>query len=326
IPAMGGEELDTHRELLDRGSQATLVAWNRGVFEDVKLSLDTGFKAVHIGLPASDLHLGKSLGRSREWLLSTATDLIKYAKDRGAYVSISAEDVGRAELAFVQEYAVAVAEAGADRLRLSDTVGILPPEQYGARVRAIGEVAEIDLQCHAHDDFGLGAANTLAGLAAGARFFHVAVNGIGERAGMADLAHVVMAMRRIYDYDLGIDTRALRPLANLVAEASGRPVPVNHPVTGDGIFAHESGIHVKGMLKDSRTFEPFSPDEVAGNRRYVIGKHSGRALLQHLLAEAGVEATTEELADTLVKVRAAAIRAGGEISVDELRALHAGTA
>jgi homocitrate synthase NifV len=324
IPAMGGEELDTHRELLARGSDAVLMAWNRGVLEDVKLSLDVGFTAVHIGLPASDLHLDKSVHRDRGWLLDTARTLVAYAKDRGAFVSISAEDVGRADIRFVQEYAAVVAEAGADRLRLSDTVGVLRPDTYAARVRAVREAADIDLQTHAHNDFGLGVANTLAGLEAGARYFHVTVNGIGERAGMADMAQVVVTLHRLYGYDLGIDPAQLRSLSRLVATASRRPVPPNQPVVGDGIFAHESGIHVKGMLSDAGTFEPFGPELVQGERRYVIGKHSGRALLQQVLGQAGIEATADELARTLVQVRAAAIRAGGEISAEELVKLHVG--
>lgn len=127
IPAMGGTELDTLETLLARGSDATLVAWNRGVKGDVTFSLDLGFKAVHIGLPTSNIHLENSLGRDRRWLLQQAAVLIKYAKDRGAFVSISAEDIGRTELPFLEEYAVAVHDAGADRLRLSDTIGMLSP-------------------------------------------------------------------------------------------------------------------------------------------------------------------------------------------------------
>jgi homocitrate synthase NifV len=323
IPAMGGEERDSLAAMLARGSSATLVAWNRGVRADIELSLDMGFRAIHMGLPTSDIHLKNSVGRNRTWLVEQAKELIKYAKDRGAFVSISAEDIGRTEIAFLQEYACAVAEAGADRLRLSDTIGILTPERYAERVAAVAKVARVDTQCHAHNDFGLGVANTLAGLQAGARYFHVTVNAIGERAGMPDFAQTVMALRVLHGVDLGIETTALRRLCYLVAEACHQPIAAWQPVVGDNVFAHESGIHTNGMLRDTSTFEPFPPEAVAGRRRYVLGKHSGRATLRHVLAQHGIDADEAALQTCLDGVRALAIRQGAEVSADQLLALYA---
>src|SRR5262249_15801954 len=137
IPKMGGEELDYIRSSLDYADRANLIAWNRGVREDIDFSLRLGFRAVHIRLPPSHLHLRSSLAKSREWVSRQATDLVKFAKDRGAFVSISAEDVGRTDTGFLQEYAGLVAEAGADRPRLSDTIGILTPQAYADRVRLV---------------------------------------------------------------------------------------------------------------------------------------------------------------------------------------------
>jgi homocitrate synthase NifV len=323
IPVMGGEELDTLRTLLDRGSEATLVGWNRGVKEDVQQSLDLGFKAVHIGLPASKQHLKDSVGKkSRGWLLESATELIKYAKDRGAYVSVSAEDTGRTEISFLQEYAGRVHEAGADRLRLSDTIGILNPQQYGERIAAVASACAIDLMCHTHNDFGLAVANTIAGLEAGARYFHVTVNGIGERAGMSDIAQVVFALKYLYGRDLGIDGGELKKASNLVAEATGHPPPPWHPVVGENVFSHESGIHVRGMLKDTSTFEPFPAEAAGGERRYIIGKHSGRATLRFHLEQRGITTTEEILQTCLEHVRQRSIDVGGAVSPDELEAIY----
>lgn len=136
---MGGEDLSTLQAMLERKKEVMLVCWNRGIREDIGFSIDVGFEAVHIGLPTSTVHLKESIGQDRTWLLRQAADLVKYAKDRDVFVSISAEDVGRTEIPFLQEYAVAVTEAGADRLRLSDTIGILGPEEYGRRVEAVGQ-------------------------------------------------------------------------------------------------------------------------------------------------------------------------------------------
>ncbi|GAB2590849.1 homocitrate synthase [Streptomyces capparidis] len=323
IPAMGGEELDFIRSVADRQDRARLVVWNRGVREDVERSLDLGFKAVHMGLPTSSLHLRESVRKDRSWLLRTAREMVAMAKDRGAFVSISAEDMARTEIGFLQEYAGVVREAGADRLRMSDTVGLLTPEGYGERVAAVARTCDIDIQCHAHNDFGLGTANTLAGLMAGARYFHVTVNGIGERAGMACLAQMAVTLDKLYGIDLGVDLTKLKALSRLVAEAARHPVLPWQPVVGDNVFAHESGIHANGVLRDSSTFEPFPPEHVGGERRLVVGKHSGRALIEWALRQEGVEPREELLQECLDEARARAITGGGEVPRREVAEIHA---
>ncbi|GGV71555.1 hypothetical protein M3765_04580 [Streptomyces thermoviolaceus] len=319
IPTMGGEEVRALKQMLERRDEVTLIGWNRGVRSDIQRSIDLGFKAVHIGLPTSDNHLKNSVRRDRTWLLSTAQDMVKTAKDQGCFVSISAEDIGRTEPGFLQEYAVAVAEAGADRLRLSDTIGILSPSQYAERVRAIASVSDIDLQAHCHNDFGLAVANTLAAIEAGVRYFHVTVNGIGERAGMADLAQVVMSLRQWHGVDLGIDVSQLTALSRLVAQACGFPTSPWQPVVGPNVFAHESGIHTTGMLRDTSTFEPFPPDLVGGERKLLVGKHSGRGVIAHALGEDGADLDSDALDELLQQVRAEAIATGGTVPAHRLR-------
>jgi homocitrate synthase NifV len=322
IPAMGGSELAALKAMLARGSDATLVAWNRGVRDDVAFSLNLGFRAVHIGLPASKVLLQHSVGRDRVWLLRQAADLVAYAKDRGAFVSISAEDVGRTEIEFLQEYAGAVHRAGADRLRLSDTIGILTPEGYAERVHRVAEAAPIDLQCHAHNDFGYAVANTVAGVLAGARWFHVTVNGIGERAGMPDLAQVAMSLKLHYGIDVGIRSQALFRLSRRVAEAVGHPVLPWQPLVGDNVFAHESGIHVNAMLSDATSFEAVDPALVGGERRFVLGKHSGRALVRAMLREQGYEPSEQELSRCLAEAREVAVASARAVSAEQLVGLY----
>jgi homocitrate synthase NifV len=323
IPAMGGSELAFLADTAERRAEARVVAWNRGVRAEVRQSLDLGFDAVHIGLPVSDIHLKHSVGKDRRWLLDGAVGLVKYAKDRGAFVSISAEDVGRADPAFLVEYAAIIQAAGADRLRLSDTVGILGPNQYRAIVSSVERATDIDLQCHAHNDYGLATANTLAGLDAGARYFHATINAVGERAGMADTAQVLMCLRDFHNIDLGIDLTRMRDLSMLVAQATRSPVPPWHPIVGDNVFAHESGIHVNGLIRHARTFEPFDPERVGGQRRIVIGKHSGTAAIRWLLAENGIEADDADLGRCLAEVREFAMRHGRALSPPEVLEIYA---
>jgi homocitrate synthase NifV len=318
IPAMGGEELLFLKQLLARGSDARLIAWNRGIREDVAFSIDLGFKAVHIGLPTSELHLEKSVGKTKSWLLAKAKELVQFAKEKDVFVSISAEDVGRTDKSFLLEYAQLVQEAGADRLRLSDTVGILKPEQYGEIVGLITSQLSIAVQCHTHNDYGLALANLLEGIKAGAAYFHVTVNGIGERAGMTDLAQAVLVLKNFYGIDTGIDCSKLCELSALVSEIVKVDLPLWHPITGENVFAHESGIHVNGMLKDSKTFEPFDPESVGGHRKYILGKHSGRALVAHLLTEKKIPFNEEILNSCLTAVRQLAVSQKKPVSEQQL--------
>lgn len=324
IHSMGGSESYVLKKMIERtsGTDIKLIGWNRGNKEEIKASLDLGFTSIHIGLPTSEIHLSDSLNKSKEWVIEKACELISYAKDRGAFVSISAEDVGRSNLDFVLAYAQRVREAGADRLRLSDTVGILPPEKYSRIIAALSEGVGIDTQCHAHNDFGYAVANTVAGLRAGARYFHVTVNGIGERAGMPDLAQVVMSLKLQYGLDLGIDTTKLRKLSALVANASKTKLYPWQPIVGENVFAHESGIHASGTLKNGSTFEPFSPELVGGDRKIVIGKHSGRAAIKHVLDENGFNPDNNQLSDLLSLVREISMIKSGSLSEGDVVQLY----
>ncbi|QCI12658.1 hypothetical protein E6B08_15330 [Pseudomonas putida] len=324
INAMGGSESRTLAQMLERtqGTDIRLVGWNRGVKDDLRRTLDMGFRYVHIGLPTSDIQLKDSVNKPKAWLLEHACELIDYAKQRGAFVSISAEDVGRSDSAFVADYAARVHEAGADRLRLSDTVGILTPEQYH---RVVGEViaaAPIDVQCHAHNDFGHAVGNTIAGLQAGARYFHVTVNGIGERAGMPDLAQLVLSLKVQYGVDVGVRPEKLQGLSELVAGATHTRVHPWQPVVGANVFTHESGIHARGTLSNGKAFEPFSPALVGRQREIVVGKHSGRACLKYALEQLQLKYAEDDLPDLLQWVREVSMIKAGALSFADVGLLY----
>jgi homocitrate synthase NifV len=307
-PAMGGPELEAIERLVKEDLDLRLIGWNRGRRSDLEASLRCGLRAVHIGLPASDHHLEKKFGKSRDWVIETMQELVAFAKGEGAWVSVSAEDCGRADVEFLVEYARAVGEAGADRLRMSDTIGVLQPFTAREVFARVTEQAPLPVQAHMHNDYGLATANTLAAVVGGARHVHATVNGLGERAGIAPLDEVLMGLERHLGIDGGCRLDALLPVAQFVAEASRRPIPPNKPIVGRAIFEHESGIHVDGVLKVPDAFEPFMPEIVGAERRIVIGKHSGSSAIQHVLAEQGIEAEREKLAEVTEAVRYEAIR------------------
>jgi homocitrate synthase NifV len=320
--AMGGPEEEAVRALVGANLRMRLIGWNRGVRSDLERSFACGVDSVHIGLPASDAHIERKFGKSRDWVVETMQELVAYAKAQGAWVSVSAEDVGRADADFLVRYARAVAEAGADRMRLSDTIGVLDPFQAERLFRQIAAQVPIPLQAHMHNDYGLATANTLAAVRGGARHVHVTVNGLGERAGIAPLDEVAMGLRKHLDIDPGIRTEALCEVCEYVAAASGRPIPANKPVTGRSAFEHESGIHVDGMLKVADSFEPFPPELVGARRSIVIGKHSGSAAVQYVLASLGVQAEREDLADLVQVVRYESTRRKRALTPDEVVELH----
>ncbi|MGB9792409.1 MAG: homocitrate synthase/isopropylmalate synthase family protein, partial [Thermacetogeniaceae bacterium] len=191
--------------------------------------------------------------------------------------------------------------------RFCDTVGILDPFQTYERVKMIIDKVGIDVEMHTHNDFGMATANALAGVRAGAKWVGVTVIGLGERAGNAALEEVVMALKYVLGIDLNFKTEKFREIAEYVSLASKRELPAWKPIVGSNMFAHESGIHADGALKDPRTYEVFRPEEVGLQRQIVIGKHSGTAAIQAKFQEYGISLSKEEANEILARVRVAAI-------------------
>ncbi len=323
IPAMGGGEAEAIRAIIALGLRARVITWNRPIISDIESSLECGAQAVALSISVSDIHIEHELRRSRRWVVDTVREATTYAKGRGLYVSVNAGDASRAAPEFLADFARNAREAGADRLRFCDTVGVLDPFRTYEAVRRLIEEAGIEVEIHTHNDFGMATANALAGVKAGARYVNATVNGLGERAGNACLAEVAMALKHIEGIDPGINTRQLRGISKYVAEASRRPLSVSKAITGDGIFVHESGIHAAGVLKHPRTYEAFSPDEVGLERRILIGKHSGSHAIRFKFAELfGVHIPDDLAREILVRVRALAVKQKRALSDGELALIY----
>lgn len=305
VPAMGEEERETIAAILGLGLRVRVSSWNRAVKEDVDASAACGVTLVHIAIPVSDIQIAAKFGRDRHWVRERLRDTVEHALARGLEVTVGFEDASRADEAFLAEMGREMAALGVPRIRYADTVGVLEPfAAYDRLGRFLDALPPgVDVEFHAHDDFGLATANTLAAVRAGVRWVSTTITGLGERAGNAAMEQVAMALMHLHGVDPGLRPELFAPLAEYVARAAGRPVPPSQPVVGGMVFAHEAGLHVAGLLRDSRAYEPFDPGQVGRRRHLVIGKHSGRAALRHLLGCHGLEPDEGALHALLAEVR-----------------------
>lgn len=325
VPAMGRSEQAVLRRIAESATGSEVVAWCRALSSDISAAVESGVTAVHLTVPVSDLQLTHKLGRDREWARRRILDCVAEATDRGLRVSAGFEDASRADDGFVIDLAGELFTRGVIRVRWADTVGILDPFTGQERLSRLVEAVPGAWEIHAHDDFGLATANTLAAVRAGFTWVSTTVCGLGERAGNAAMEEVAMALTHLYGFDTGLETKGFRDLACLVSRASRRPLPVGKAVIGGSVFTHESGIHADGVIKSPSTYEPFDPTEVGGRRRLVIGKHSGRASLRHALALYGISTSTDDLQPLLDLVRARAAELKRSLRPGELLALFDST-
>ena len=318
-PASSPEDLEAV-QLISREIQGPVVcALSRAVASDIDACGKALSKArrprIHTGIGASDIHItgkfrdekyGKTLGEKKAKILRMAVQAVKHAREYADDVEFYAEDAGRAERTYLFEMLEAVIEAGAGVVNIPDTTGYSVPEQFGALIRAIREqvpnIERATISVHCHNDLGMAVANTLAGVQNGARQVEGTINGIGERAGNAALEEVVMSIRTRRDYfDLhtGIDAREFYRTSRLVGDMLGMTVPLNKAVIGGNAFAHSSGIHVDGFLKDRETYEIMRPEDVGfPESRVVLTARTGRHGLRDRLEKMGYTLSREELDQT----------------------------
>lgn len=307
IPAMGGDEKETIKRIVGLELPTSILAWNRAVISDVKHSLDCGVDAVAVSISASDIHIEHKLKRDRQWVLDSVRRSVEFAKKHGLYVSVNAEDASRAAPDFLVQFANAAKEAGGDRLRYCDTVGILDPLEMYQRIKDLMEAVAIPIEMHTHNDFGMATANAIAGLEAGATYVNTTVNGLGERAGNAPLEELVMALQYCEGVSLGIRTSLFRELSEYVALASGRPLPAWKPVVGSNLFVYESEGRASGVMRDPATYEIFLPGEVGLVRRFNVGKYSGSNVVRQQLREYGHHPADDELEKLVPTLRTRSI-------------------
>jgi len=257
---------------------------------------------IHTGLGVSDIHIKYKLRTTREKALEQGVEAVKYAKRFVEDVQYYTEDAGRADPEYLYRVLEAVIEAGATVVNIPDTTGYTTPQEWGALIRGIMEnvpnIHKAIISVHCHNDLGMATANSLAGIANGARQVECTINGIGERAGNTSLEEVVMALktrRDVFNVTTGINTRLIYPASRLVSSLTGMVVQPNKAIVGANAFAHSSGIHQDGVLKERTTYEIINPRDVGvPDSEIILSPRSGRHGLRHRLEELGYTLDEEE--------------------------------
>jgi len=292
-----------------------ICALSRAVAADIDACGQALAKAarprIHTGIGVSDIHImgkfkqtkyGADLAAKRQTTVRMAVDAVRHARQYVDEVEFYTEDAGRADPAFLFAMVAAVIEAGATVVNIPDTTGYAVPAQYGQLIAAIRDnvanIGQATISVHCHDDLGMAVANSLAGIENGARQVEGTINGIGERAGNASLEEVIMALHTRQDFfrlGTNVNTRELYRSSRMVADALGMAVPANKAVVGKNAFAHSSGIHVDGFLKERQTYEIMRPEDVGfPASRVVLTARTGRHGVFHRLAELGIRLSEEE--------------------------------
>ncbi len=322
IPAMGQEERESINAVAALGLNAKLIVWSRMCEADLALCEQLDVHMIDLSIPVSDIHLSKKLKRDREWVIASIYDVVMRAHDCGLDIIVGCEDASRADPEFMLRIVEAAQICGARRIRYADTLGVMEPFGVHKAISALHRASDLEIEMHAHDDLGLATANSLAAAIAGATHINTTVNGLGERAGNAPLEEVAMGLKKLYNLDTGIDLTHFPDLSKLVASASGHPVPWQKSLVGEGVFTHEAGIHVDGLLKDPETYQGFAPEEVGRRHKLVVGKHSGAHGIIAAYATMGLTLSQAEARALLPDIRTFAERAKRSPADQELLFLY----
>ncbi len=285
---------------------ATVCGLTRAVENDIKVAAEAlkyaKLPRIHTGIGTSDSHIQFKFNSTRDKVIERAVKAVSYAKSFVEDVEFYAEDAGRTDNAYLAKVCEAVIKAGATVLNIPDTTGYCLPEEYGAKIKYLREnvkgIENVTLSCHCHNDLGLATANSIAGVVNGARQIECTINGIGERAGNTALEEVVMVLKQhpYLNLETSINTKLLYDTSILVRESMGMPVQPNKAIVGANAFAHSSGIHQDGVIKNRETYEIMDPEDVGVTESaIVLTARSGRAALAYRAKKVGYELTKVQL-------------------------------
>jgi len=303
FPSSSDGEKKVVKEIKKLGLESKICALSRATRGDIDAALGCDPDLIHVFIPTSPVQMKYAVNLTPEQVVASAVDSIEYVKKHGVKCEFSPMDATRSEMPFLKQVCRAAEKAGMDSLNLPDTVGIMIPRSTIKFVEEIKSVVKTPISIHCHDDFGLAVANSLAAVEAGAVQVHTAVNGLGERAGNASLEEVVMALQVIYKYKTGVKSRLLYSTSRMVSSLTGIAVQANKALVGENAFAHESGIHTRGVTEKPLTFEPIDPALVGRIRKLVAGKLAGTRGIKAELEEVGIHPSEEQLKEIVQRVK-----------------------
>ena len=315
------------KRLKAQAKKMSIMGWNRMVKKDVEDSIAHGVDAVSISTDTSDIALTHKLKITRKEQIARLVDCVSFAKSHGVYVCFNAGDATRTSVDYLVEFAAAGKAAGGDRFRICDTIGVLTPATSKKLIHDVMSQVDIDVEFHAHNDFGLAVANSLAACEAAAQFedkklwVSTTVNGLGERAGNVPIEVFVMNLYKHYEVKK-YKTEHILPLCKHVEKASGLLIPLNYPVVGGNMFTHKSGIHVDGVLKNPQLYEAFDPAKLGMQRTIALGKHSGKASIKHKLDQMGLTASSDAIEVMRIEVSRVGEVKKGNLTDDEFMSIY----
>lgn len=307
FPAASPDDFAAVERIASAVKEVEVCGLARAMESDIRTTWEAIKKAnqprIHTFIATSPVHMEYKLKKTPEQVKTMAIDAVRLAKSLSDRVDFSPEDGGRSDREFLVDILGAVIATGADTINIPDTVGYLTPEEFEDLMRYLithtKGADQVIWSTHCHDDLGLGVANSLAGVRAGARQIECTINGIGERAGNASLEEVVMALQTradFYELEHGVDSTEIFRTSKLLEQITGQKVQPNKAIVGKNAFAHESGIHQHGMLAHPETYEIMTPESVGVDKtNIVLGKHSGRAALAARLTDMGYQLETEQI-------------------------------
>ena len=321
FPRVSEEDYEAVRRIAAAGLSAEVWGFSRAVHADVEALVELGVEASVIEAPISELKLN-ALGVDRESMLERIVYAISYAVERGITVAFFGVDGTRADGDYFETVYKTAVQAGAQEVAVVDTLGIASPDVVAALVGRTREWAgpDVPIHFHGHNDFGLATANAVAAVRSGARWVHGTVNGMGERAGNANIGEVALALRALYGVETPLDLGRMRALAERVRELSGYELEPWKPLVGENLFRRESGA-VASQFHDPPSIEPYSSELVGAERSIVLGKKSGIDSIRIKLEELELDVPDERRAELLAAVKALGARKRGLVTDDEFRRL-----
>jgi isopropylmalate/homocitrate/citramalate synthase len=321
FPRVSQDDWDAVRLISDAGLRAEIWGFSRAVPADLEALVELGVRASVIESPISDLKLD-AIGVSREKMLERITSAMRFAAEHGIHAAFFGVDSTRAQPDFYEQVYKAAVDAGAQEVAVVDTLGIASPEAVadlvGRTVEWVGQ--DVPVHFHGHNDFGLATAAAVAAVRAGARWVHGTINGMGERAGNANLGEVALALRALYGVESNLRLEKVREVSERVRELSGYELEPWKPVTGETLFRRESGA-VASQFHDPPSIEPYSSELVGARREIVLGKKSGLDSIRIKAEELGLDVPEERLAEVLARVKELGAQKHGLVGDDEFRGI-----